>query len=123
MTSATFQFIGGYDNRHTASTISASDAHKMVKATSIRPTRDLSRKHAIATAEGFGLQLLGNKPWLALLDANGKRIDTAPYKLISYRDVILYCEQIHTQANQNALSTKSNRDIALESAKALELIF
>lgn len=118
-----FQWVGAYDLRRKTATYSAADAHAMVKASRKQPEpKDISRKQAEKIAADHGLVLLGSKPWLRLMSGN-ILVDTGCYKLISHNDVKHYCEQIHIQENQTLLDAKSDEEIRIEAAKALELIF
>jgi hypothetical protein len=118
-----FQIIGSYDRRTMTGSIAAPDAHAMVKASRKQPEpKDISRKQAEKIAADHGLRLLGSKPRLVLMDGN-IMISTLPYKLICYRDVQLYCEQIHLQEQQALLDAKSDEEIRTEAQQALELIF
>jgi hypothetical protein len=116
----TFQIIGGYDLRRSTSTIAARDAHAMVKATR-KETKDISRATAESIAKEYGLELLGSKPRLVLMDGN-VMISTNPYKLLCYKDVQLYCEQIHAQKKQAELDEMSNADIVADAIVARELL-
>ncbi len=118
-----FQWIGAYDFRRSTATYSAATAHEMVKASRKAPEpKDISRKQAEKIAADHGLRLLGSKPRLVLMDGN-IMINTLPYKLICYRDVQLYCEQIDSQKHRASLAAKSDEEIQTEAAQALELIF
>lgn len=118
-----FQWVGAYDLRRKTATYSAATAHEMVNASRKQPEpKDITRKAAEKIAADHGLLLLGCKPWLRLMSGDTP-VDTGCYKLICYRDVQLYCEQIYFQEHQAALAAKSNEQIRIEAAQALELIF
>ena len=103
------EFIGSYDNRYNTSTIAASDAHAMVKATQ-RKTKSVSQAKAESIAGEHGLEVKGCEPYLQLYK-EGHKIDTYPYTLRHYSDIKLYCDQIASQERQKELEAISAAEI------------
>ena len=103
------EFIGGYDNRYNTSTIAASDAHAMVKATQ-KKIKGISKAKAESIAASHGLEIKGCEPYLQL-HKGGHKIDSYPYTLQHYSDIKLYCDQIASQERQKELEAISTAEI------------
>lgn len=103
------EFIGGYDNRYNTSTIAASDAHAMVKATQ-KKTKGISKAKAKSIADGHGLEIKGCEPYLQLYK-EGHKINSYPYTLRHYSDIKLYCDQIASQEHQKELDAIPTTEI------------
>lgn len=118
MTSATFQFIGGYDNRRTASTIAASDAHQMVKA-SIKTSKPRAPKARSIDEIRDRAVMMG-----VTFEMQGKVIYLTPSGTSEYYTTNkTKAWQVLDQISADILATLTDDQVFDQANKALELIF
>lgn len=121
MTSATFKFIGGYDNRRTASTITASDAHRMVKATlpSLKTSKPRAPKARSIDEIRDRAVMMG-----VTFEMQGKVIYLTPSGTSEYYTTNkTKAWQVLDQISADILATLTDDQVFDQANKALELIF
>lgn len=119
MTTATFQFIGSYDNRRTVSTIAASDAHRMVKATSLKTSKPRAPKARSIDEIRDRAVMMG-----VTFEMQGKVIYLTPSGTSEYYTTNkAKAWQVLDQISADILATLTDDQVFDQANKALELIF